>query len=340
MRQLKILLGLILFVCSLSQMNAAGGWLHTDAGKIKDAGGNVVRLRGVNTYVCLQNEQAKFDGIKALGANVVRLAFWKNAVEGNPAGPCKGAPGLDNLDRAVGYAKNAGLMVILDQHIWAWKVEPAPAKFFTDSAAQESWLSIWRMLIDRYKDNETVIGVDLMNEPWSIRPRPANAQDVWETIAKRAVTELRRRNPKLIYFVSGWGRQTQPMWTDMEFLKQPNTAITDHVYGQRTLDWLRTRYAPYISAGVPVWLGEIGFKPSEASDVVSQLRSYDELDLHYTLFVYGVNSWHSPYDIVDRDYSLTSIGIKYRDHIASSKSSDKAGSAGIRSTCLCSKPQL
>lgn len=288
-------------------------WLHTDGMFIKDAAGNVVTLRGVHIYTCLQNEQVKFTRSKEMGANVVRLAIWKNAVEGNLSGPCVGTPGLENIDRAIAYAKNAGLMVILDQHIWSLNVEPAPTAFFTDAALQESWLTMWRTLIDRYANEPTVIGVDLMNEPWSIVNRPANAKALWEGIAKNAVTVLRPRNPNLIFFVSGWGPVTFPMWDDIAFLRQPNTAITDHVYGEKTVEWLNTRYSTY--QGIPVWLGEIGF--TTISYMEQQLDRFDALGLHYTLFVYGVNSWGLLYDIVDRNYNLTVVGLAYRDHLAS-----------------------
>jgi len=273
-------------------------------------------LRGVVMYVCLQNEQAKFTQARAMGANVVRLAFWKNAIEGNPSGPCVGQDGLTALDNAIQYAESAGLRVILDEHIWALNVPNAPAAFFTDPALQESWLAMWRLLIDRYANNQTVIGIDLMNEPWSISGKPANARDLWEVIAKNAVLDLRPHNPNLIFFLSGWGPATEPMWLDTVFAQQANIALTDHVYGQKTTAWMDARYNAYLGAGIPVWLGEIGFLSSGSGWMEAQLDNFDARSLSYALYVYGSGYWLDQYDIVNASYALTGIGTIYRDHLA------------------------
>jgi hypothetical protein len=121
----------------------------------------------------------------------------------------------------------------------------------------------------------------------------------------------------LIVFIASWGPQTQPAWSDLGwFVGKSNAAITDHVYGQKTPAWLQTRYNYFTSAGVPVWLGEIGFTSAETGFELTQLQSYDALDLHYTLFVYGVSSWNLSYDIVDSNYLLKPAGVIYRDYLA------------------------
>jgi len=308
---------LFIFLPGISQAETNNDWLHTDGRLIKDASGNVVNLRGVHMYVCLQNEQAKFIQAAAMGANVIRLALWKNAIEGNPSGPCVGMDGLVEIDKAVQYAKNAGLKVILDEHFWSLNVEDAPLEFFTDPALQASWLNMWQTLINRYKNDPTVVGIDLMNEPWAIVGRTIANKPQWEAIAENAVAVLHPLNPNLIIFVEGWGPQTQPMWSDIPFLQQPNVAISDHVYGQKTFQYLSDRYEIYTSQEIPVWLGEIGFTSSEESFMISQLNSFDSLGLHYTLFVYGVASWNLSYDIVDSSYNLTSIGLIYSNHLNS-----------------------
>jgi hypothetical protein len=304
-----ILCGLIFNVTA----QAIPGWLHTDGAHIKDSAGNVVMLRGVHMYVCLQNEQAKFTSAKALGANVIRLAFWKNAVEGNPTAPC--TSGLPALDLAIGYARNAGLRVILDEQVWASGIPSAPVAFFTDPALQESWLAMWRTLINRYKDNDTVVGIDPMNEPWSIQNKPTGWKTMWESIVKNAITQLKPLNQNLIFFPEGTAWNINPMWDDLAFLQQLNVVLSDHVYGQKSMQQINDRYAPF--TGLPIYLGEIGFLSSEQSWMESQLDNLDALGLHYTLFVYGVSSWALPYDIVDASYNLTAIGQIYRDHLAS-----------------------
>lgn len=299
-----------------SPARAAPGYLHTDGKELKNAQGQVVLLRGVNTYVCIQNNQTKFTKIAEAGFNVVRLALWKNAIEGNPSGPCVGQTGLAEIDKALSYAKNAGLMVILDHHRWGADIENAPLAFFTTPALQQEWLTMWKLLIARYQNDPTVIGIDLMNEPWAITGQTPINKTHWESIAKNAYTTLHPLNPNLIIFVSGWGMATQPMWSDLEFLKQPNLALSDHVYRERSRAFLLTRYQSYLNAGIPIWLGEVGFQESEASFMESQLDFYDELALHYTVFVFGVTPpWSTPFEIADSHYNLTPIGQRFRAHL-------------------------
>ncbi|MFH1022041.1 MAG: cellulase family glycosylhydrolase [Planctomycetota bacterium] len=320
------------------------GWLHTDGRWIKDAGGNVVTLRGVNMFVRLQNEQAKFAAAKAAGANVIRLMLWKQDVET----PGTNAPGFDQsglaaIDRAVGWAHDAGMYVILEQQIWSPKVEPAPAAFFSDPALQAQWLAMWRVLVDRYKNDPTVIGIDPMNEPYSVSgvtvPDPMGT---WETIVKNAVNDLRPRNPHLIFFIEGWGPRTTPGFRDVAFLQQPNTVYSDHIYykdaypvhawataystgdlerGKALFSQLADkRWTTYTDKGIPVWLGEIGFSttsPHWREQMADELALLDERGIGYALFCCGVSHWKLEWDMVDASYGLTTVGRLYSEHITS-----------------------
>jgi len=344
----KIILSILLLIFMPAIVTAATGWLHTDGSFIKDAEGNIVILRGVNMVIRLQNEQAKFVAAKAMGANVVRLMLFKQDIE-NPGPPVSGPgdqSGLAAIDRAVGWARDVGLMVIFDQQIWSLNVAPAPPEFFTDPTLQESWLAMWRTLIDRYKDDPTVIGVDLMNEPWvavAQSPSITDPQGIWETIVKRAVTELKPRNPNLLFVVAGWGQRSFPGFRDVTFLQQPNVVYTDHVYYAPTINEFHSWEAAYNSGdvvngkalletyamnkwlyftnrGIPVFIGEIGFDtslPYWHEQMEDELNILDDDGLNYAIFVFGSAHWRLYYDIVDTSYNLTTVGLEYSNHLKS-----------------------
>lgn len=316
-KYILILVCLLLFI-NITSVNALpSGWYHTDGNQIKDESGNVVMLRGFNTYVCLQNEQSKFSKMAEQGANSVRLNFWKNSVEGISSPACTTQSGLTGIDRAINYAQNAGLKIILSQMIWGTNQNWPPATFFTDPVLQQSWIDMWKVVINRYKDNPNIIGYDLFNEPWAISGRPANAQILWEGIAHRAYTELHALNPNALIFISSWGMATQPAWTnsDVSFLQQPNIVISDHVYGQRTYTFMETRYRYFMDKGIPVWLGEIGFLPEDESFMLNQLHNFDALKLNYSMYAYGISQWYSPYEPVDANYNLNTRGQIYSDRL-------------------------
>lgn len=318
------------------------GLYHTDGRWIKDHAGRIVTLKGVNVYARLQNEEAKFAAAKALGANVIRLAFWKSDIESPGARTGQDYRGLAALDDAIGWAKAHGLKVILDQHIWTTNVEPCPPAFFTDTSLQESWLAMWALVLNRYSNEPTVIGIDPMNEPWATGVGPAY-RDEWEAIVMNAVTIFKTINPRLLYFVEGWSPIQIPSWrtNNIAVLKQANVVYSDHLYYNPagSLAWnvayrnegvnaghaafsayVTAMYKYWLDNDIPLWLGEIGFDPSHIhwqEQMEYELSLLNSLEISYTLFVFGVNTWSLSYDIVDAAYNLTPVGELYRRNLTS-----------------------
>jgi hypothetical protein len=331
-------------------VNGATGhdWLHTKGALIKDSSGNVVILRGVNMFIRLQNERAKFMSARAAGANVVRLMLWKCDIEtpgSNDTGNDKlgnDLRGLAAIDDAIGWAHDAGLMVILEQHIWSDAVAPAPNSFLSLPTLQAQWLAMWRLVVNRYKNDPTVIGIDLMNEPNCIPGVSIDQREAWETIAKNAVFDLKSYNPNLLFFVEGWW--SVPGWEDTEFLKSPNIVYSEHIFyegaplplpeweqpwriayslgdltnGHDLLSqYMDSRFTVFTNQGIPVWIGEVGFLtrlPYWQHQMEDELALLDQRGIGYAAFVYGTSRWGLEYDIVDASYNLTTVGRVYRNH--------------------------
>ena len=320
---------------------------HVDNGLIKDADNNPIMLRGVHMYVCKQNEQEKYTKAATMGANVVRLAFWKNAVEGYGASGSPCSDGIASLDAAIGYAKNAGLRVILDDHFWSYlgstATEWPPYTFFTDQNLIQSWFDMWLMLADRYKNNDTVIGIDPYNEPYAITGTQVGDYAYWEPMVENLIDQLAVVNPNLLFFPSGWGSLTS-LWHDMDYLAAtPNIVLQEHIYlNVKTAEWFTARYTPYINAGIPIMLGEVGWTlvPDETSWMDARLDFFDSLGLHYCLFCFGVGSWNLAWDVAPSSpYTLNTIGEIYKDHLERmAKMSTTVNLTGISSGNLATDP--
>src|SRR5215213_11318711 len=110
--------------------------------------------------------------IKQAGFNSVRVPFNYRlfVAEGEPR-RLEGV-GYEMLDRVVGWCKSEGLYVILDMHgapggqtgdniddSWGYPF------LFESAEAQELTVNIWRKIAERYRDEPTVVGYDLLNEP-------------------------------------------------------------------------------------------------------------------------------------------------------------------------------
>ena len=75
----------------------------------------------------------------------------------------QGLTSIEVLDAIIEEAGAKGLKVVLDRH------RPTSAGqsdlWYTEEVSEEQWISDWVMLAQRYAGNDTVIGVDLHNEP-------------------------------------------------------------------------------------------------------------------------------------------------------------------------------
>jgi hypothetical protein len=122
--------------------------------------------------------QSDFDTLAALGANVVDLSHPGLYTERPPYVLDEQVQA--NLDRLIEMAEQADLFVVI-----SFRTGPGRSDFtfyrdgagdwfdedlliesvWTDSAAQDAWVDMWRSTAERYRDEAVVVGYDLMCEP-------------------------------------------------------------------------------------------------------------------------------------------------------------------------------
>ena len=134
--------------------------------------------------------------IRSLGASVIRLAFhWRYAQPEN----------VGFLDRAIAWAKKHGLYVILDFHAapgwqnpgWHSDNPYGVALFWQEAHYQERFIALWQFLADRYRDEPTVAGYDVLNEPYA-----RNNEAVIDFFS-RLIPAIREVDRRHILFIEG-----------------------------------------------------------------------------------------------------------------------------------------
>ncbi len=151
------------------------GFLHTSGSQIVDASGQPVRLSCIGYFAPgrIANDVA---GMRGAGFNCLRYPWYDQTLSNQ----------LAMMDQIVAYAGRFGLKVILDHH---GNETPAAANGFlpypcnglpfdqgpgsdgTDGCGDHGTVDLARFVADwvtlaaRYKDNPTVVGFDLTNEP-------------------------------------------------------------------------------------------------------------------------------------------------------------------------------
>ncbi|MEV3991647.1 cellulase family glycosylhydrolase [Streptomyces sp. NPDC049837] len=210
-------------------------WLHTRGNKIVDANGNEVRLTGANWFGFNATERV-FHGLwsgnitgitKSMadrGINIVRVPIstqllleWKNGQATVPnvnthANPeLAGKTSLEVFDHWLALCKQYGIKVMLDVHsaeadnsghvypVW-WKGAITPEQFY----------SAWEWVTARYRNDDTLVAMDVKNEPhgranetprakWDGSADQDNFKYACETAGKRILAI----NPHLLVLCEG-----------------------------------------------------------------------------------------------------------------------------------------
>jgi aryl-phospho-beta-D-glucosidase BglC (GH1 family) len=192
------------------------------------------------------------------GMNSIRIPLhYKFFLPGNEEG-------FTRLDRVVGWARKYDLYVILDMHCapggqtgtniddswgYPWLYESAED--------QELTIRIWKRIAEHYRDNPTVLGYDLLNEPIPHYPQLQRYNTALEPLYKRITAEIRQVDPNHVIILGGaqWDSNfnvfgppfdRNVMYTFHKYWTPPTEAVI-----QSYLDF-RARY------NVPLWLGESG----------------------------------------------------------------------------------
>lgn len=204
------------------------------------------------------------DDVEALardGYNSVRIAFdWKVFFDPWTMAPLEAAFQL--LDAAIGWCREFGLWVILDLHGapggqngtniddgWGYPW------LFVSPREQERTCEIWRVLAERYRKEEAVLGYDLLNEPIPAVHRAL--YPLLEPLYKRIAKTIREVDTEHILILEGvnWASDITSLGEPFDdqlvyqFHKYWNGCETEQI--QSFLDF-RDRWQ------VPLWCGETG----------------------------------------------------------------------------------
>ena len=233
--------------CSKTSINY--GWLHTSGNWIVDAYGCHVRLESVTWYgmqttayvpagLDFQPYMKILKTIKALGFNSIRLPISEQMVRDNlklranrkyitnPVNlkAFKGLHPMQVMDKIVAGAKAVGLYIIPDNHgSLASSVKGSHIEALWTFYSEKGWIRDWLTVAKYYKDNPTVIGFDIRNEPHTNGPGPWslktylkqgatwgkypnklwNPSSDWQLAAEKCGDAILSVNPHALIFVEG-----------------------------------------------------------------------------------------------------------------------------------------
>jgi hypothetical protein len=218
--------------------------------------------------VYVAQEDIRF--IKAAGFNTVRVPLhWNLFVTSGECGADKfEGPGWRLLDRVIAWSRDAGLRVIVDLHAAPGGQTGVnhddgvgfPLTFYV-SRHQRLTVALWRAIAARYRDDPTVLGYDLLNEPISPYSDEGYLNPRLEPFYRDIVAAIRSVDTNHVVFLAGG------QWSsNFAMFGPPFDANVVYTYHQFWADPTRKSIQRYLNFSnrwkVPLLIGETG----EATD--------------------------------------------------------------------------
>lgn len=212
--------------------------------------------------------------IAELGYNSVRPALNSRLFLTEDDKPAYVDEGFQLLDNLVKWSKKYGVYVIIDMHAapggqTGQNIDDSAnnqPELFMDEKYQQRLSDLWVKIATRYKDEPTVAGYDILNEPLPQRTgSEGRYKSQLEPLYKQVTKAIRTVDNKHMIIVEGadwandWSAFTTPFDQNMVYQfhyycwDQPSVLKGIHQY----LDYQKRN-------NVPVWVGETG----ESSDAI------------------------------------------------------------------------
>lgn len=226
------------------------------------------------------------------GANTIRLPFnYRLFTDEDYMGLSGNQDGFKRIDDVVEWCRAAGLYLILDMH-------DAPGGqtgdniddgfgypwLFESRRSQELFCDIWTRIAEHYRNETTILGYELMNEPIATYFDADYFNPKLEPLYKKAVQAIRKVDRNHIILLGG------PQWnsrfdnfTDWTF--DDNIMYTCHRYGGgASADAIRSFIDFRDKTGLPMYMGEIGHNSDEWQEAFC--RAMQENNIGYTFWPY------------------------------------------------------
>jgi aryl-phospho-beta-D-glucosidase BglC (GH1 family) len=180
-----------------------------------------------------------------------------------------GAEGFALLDRVIGWARESGLYVVIDMHCAPGGQTGANIDdswgypwIYDDTQSQQLAISIWKRIAAHYRDNETVLGYDLLNEPIPHFPELKKFNSQLEPLYRRMVAGIREADKNHVVILGGAQWDTNFAVFGPPFDK--NVMYNFHKYWMKPEQPEIQQYVDFREKyHVPIWMSESGENTDE-----------------------------------------------------------------------------
>ena len=124
--------------------------------------GKEIIFRGAGQWPGAGWNSNTYQNLASVGFNSVRLYIdARNSTFENPGNV---SPGFSTIDNQIALAKENNMTIILNVHFTPGSTSISDRNFFIYTDYQERLANFWKTIAQRYKDEPTIVGFDLINE--------------------------------------------------------------------------------------------------------------------------------------------------------------------------------
>jgi hypothetical protein len=283
------------------------GWIHTTSQSFVDQSGAKIILRGFVTIPSGlgtpgdQYTPAAYAKMRSLGANYQSIRITAGELGyGRGGAPASGY--LQELVNMVQWAAQQGIytdfkLVPYDVPNWSW------TSFWKDSnGEQAAWIKAYSYVWRTFKNDPSVVGYDLLNEPHMGAVSMSAGQfeaTYLNPFYEKAIAALRQLDPRHIAFFQPLEHTSQPSYPYVVPLHGSELSYAVHFYPKHPryktkafLPLMRRYLAEARRSGVPLMIGEFGspwnVRANASPALYTRLERLEES--YYTLFLrYGLS---------------------------------------------------
>jgi aryl-phospho-beta-D-glucosidase BglC (GH1 family) len=259
------------------------------------------------------------DFIAHQGANTIRLPFnYKLFTDEDYMGQTGKKDGYERIDSVITWCKANGLYLILDMHDcpggqtgdniddghgYPW--------LFESEQSQQLFCKIWQQIAFRYRQETTILGYELMNEP--IAHYFENRDSLYQLLQplyKKCVKAIRDVDQNHIILLGG-AHWNSFFWMLNDASYDDKLMYTCHRYGGPATKEAITHYINFRdSINRPMYMGEFGHNTMEwQRDFVNVLK---QNNIGYTFWPYKKVD-NSCMMAIQRPEGWNSIVVKYSE---------------------------
>ncbi|KAB8163770.1 cellulase family glycosylhydrolase [Streptomyces sp. 3MP-14] len=246
-------LGMLLAVLGMATPAHAATGIHVSNGRILEANGNDLVMRGVNhAHTWYAGQLGALGDIKRTGANTVRVVL--------SSGDRWTRNDASDVANVIGQCKANRLICVLEVHDTTGYGDDGAA--ITLDRAVDYWISVKGAL----DGQENYVILNIGNEPFG-----NNNADQWTWSTSNAIQRLRNAgfDHAIMADAPGWGQDGGQVMRNnaaQVFNADPdrNTIFSVHMYGvYDTAGEIQSYLGSFVNAGLPIVVGEFGHYHSD-----------------------------------------------------------------------------